>query len=43
MMSRVKRDITVMEGVAADLKRFIGMHLREISSSSAALHLSARS
>lgn len=29
MMSRVKRDISVMEGIAADLKRFIGMHLRD--------------
>jgi TetR/AcrR family transcriptional repressor of nem operon len=29
LMSRVKRDITVLEGIAADLKRFIGMHLRE--------------
>ena len=29
MMSRVKRDITVMEGIAYDLKRFIGSHVRE--------------
>jgi TetR/AcrR family transcriptional regulator, transcriptional repressor for nem operon len=29
MMSRVKRDITVMEGVALDLKRFIALHTRE--------------
>lgn len=29
MMSRVKRDIVVMEGIAFDLKRFIGMHMRE--------------
>jgi TetR/AcrR family transcriptional regulator, transcriptional repressor for nem operon len=29
MMSRVKRDIGVMEGVAEDLKRFVGMHVRE--------------
>jgi TetR/AcrR family transcriptional repressor of nem operon len=29
LMSRVKRDITVLEGIAADLKRFVGMHLRE--------------
>jgi TetR/AcrR family transcriptional regulator, transcriptional repressor for nem operon len=29
MMSRVKRDIGVMEGVATDLKRFIGMHVRD--------------
>ena len=31
MMSRVKRDITLMEGIALDLKRFIAMHLREAS------------
>ena len=31
MMSRVKRDIVVMEGIALDLKRFIAMHLREPS------------
>lgn len=29
MMSRVKRDISVLEGIATDLKRFIGMHLRD--------------
>lgn len=29
MMSRVKRDIVVMEGIASDLKRFIGSHVRE--------------
>lgn len=29
MMSRVKRDIVVMEGIAYDLKRFIGTHVRE--------------
>jgi hypothetical protein len=27
-MSRIKRDITVMQGIADDLKRFIGMHVR---------------
>jgi TetR/AcrR family transcriptional regulator, transcriptional repressor for nem operon len=29
MMSRVKRDIVILEGIASDLKRFIGMHLRD--------------
>jgi TetR/AcrR family transcriptional regulator, transcriptional repressor for nem operon len=29
MMSRVKRDITVMEGIAADLKRFIGSYVKD--------------
>ena len=29
LMSRVKREISVMEGIAADLKRFIGSHMRE--------------
>lgn len=29
LMTRVKRDLTVLEGIAIDLKRFIGMHLRE--------------
>jgi TetR/AcrR family transcriptional repressor of nem operon len=29
LMSRVKREITVMEGIAQDLKRFIAMHQRE--------------
>ena len=29
LMSRVKREITVMEGIAADLKRFVAMHVRE--------------
>jgi TetR/AcrR family transcriptional repressor of nem operon len=29
LMSRVKKDIAVMEGIAADLKRFVGMHVRE--------------
>jgi TetR/AcrR family transcriptional repressor of nem operon len=28
MMSRVTREISVMEGIAADLKRYIGMHVR---------------
>jgi hypothetical protein len=28
LMSRVKREIGVMEGIAADLKRFIAMHER---------------
>ncbi|MEJ7811890.1 MAG: TetR family transcriptional regulator C-terminal domain-containing protein [Gemmatimonadaceae bacterium] len=28
LMSRVKRDIEVMEGIAADLKRFVAMHVR---------------
>jgi TetR/AcrR family transcriptional regulator, transcriptional repressor for nem operon len=29
MMSRVKRDIAVMEGIAADLKRYIATYVRE--------------
>ena len=29
LMSRVKREISVMEGIAADLKRFVAMHVRE--------------
>jgi TetR/AcrR family transcriptional repressor of nem operon len=29
LMTRVKREIAVMQGVAADLKRFIATHLRE--------------
>jgi TetR/AcrR family transcriptional regulator, transcriptional repressor for nem operon len=29
LMSRVTKEIEVMENIAADLKRFIGMHLRE--------------
>ncbi|MCU0626050.1 MAG: TetR/AcrR family transcriptional regulator [Gemmatimonadaceae bacterium] len=29
LMSRVKRDISVLEGIAIDLKRFVGMHVRE--------------
>jgi TetR/AcrR family transcriptional regulator, transcriptional repressor for nem operon len=42
MMSRVKRDIAVMEGVAADLKRFVGMHLRESATPVTVMHLSGR-
>ena len=29
LMTRIKRDITVLEGIAIDLKRFIMMHVRE--------------
>ena len=29
MMARVKRDVTVMEGIGEDLKRFIATHLRD--------------
>lgn len=29
MMSRVKKDIALMEGIAADLKRFVHFHVRE--------------
>jgi TetR/AcrR family transcriptional repressor of nem operon len=29
LMTRIKREIGVMQGVASDLKRFIGMHVRE--------------
>jgi TetR/AcrR family transcriptional repressor of nem operon len=29
LMSRVSREICVLEGIAADLKRFIGMHLTD--------------
>ncbi|MEP6692402.1 MAG: TetR/AcrR family transcriptional regulator [Gemmatimonadaceae bacterium] len=29
LMSRMKREIAVMEGIAADLKRFVAMHVRE--------------
>jgi hypothetical protein len=29
LMTRVTREITVMQGIADDLKRFIAMHLRE--------------
>jgi len=28
-MTRVKRDLSVLEGIAADLKRFIAMHVRD--------------
>jgi len=28
-MTRVKRDLSVLEGIAIDLKRFIGMHVRD--------------
>jgi hypothetical protein len=29
MMARVKRDVTVMQEIGEDLKRFVAMHLRE--------------
>ena len=29
LMSRVNRDIAVLHGIAADLKRYIGMHVRD--------------
>jgi TetR/AcrR family transcriptional repressor of nem operon len=29
LMTRVKREITVMQGIADDLKRFIAMHMRD--------------
>ena len=29
LMTRVKRDIAVLEGIAADLKRFVAMHTRD--------------
>ena len=29
LMTRVKRDVTVMEGIGEDLKRFIATHLRD--------------
>lgn len=29
LMTRVKRDISVMEGIGADLKRFVATHLRD--------------
>lgn len=29
LMTRVKRDLSVLEGIAADLKRFITMHVRD--------------
>ena len=31
LMTRVKRDLTVLEGIAIDLKRFIAMHVRELA------------
>jgi hypothetical protein len=33
LMTRVKRDLSVLEGIAADLKRFIAMHVRDGASS----------
>ena len=29
LMSRVQRDLPALQGIAADLKRFVGMHMRE--------------
>jgi hypothetical protein len=29
LMTRVKREISVMQGIADDLKRFIAMHMRD--------------
>ena len=29
LMSRVQRDLAMLQGIVADLKRFIGMHLRD--------------
>ncbi len=29
LMTRVKRDVSVMEGIGEDLKRFVAMHLRD--------------
>jgi TetR/AcrR family transcriptional repressor of nem operon len=29
LMTRVKRDLSVLEGIAADLKRFVAMHTRD--------------
>lgn len=29
LMTRVKRDVTVMQGIGEDLKRFVGTHLRD--------------
>ena len=29
LMSRVQRDLPALEGIAADLKRFVGMHVRD--------------
>ena len=31
LMTRVKRDLSVLEGIAADLKRFIAMHVRDVA------------
>jgi TetR/AcrR family transcriptional repressor of nem operon len=31
LMTRVKRDLSVLEGIAVDLKRFIAMHVRDQS------------
>ena len=31
LMTRVKRDLSVLEGIAVDLKRFIAMHVRDKS------------
>lgn len=42
MMSRVKREIGVMEGIAADLKRFVGMHVRERSATPPASQAASR-
>jgi TetR/AcrR family transcriptional repressor of nem operon len=36
LMSRVKRDIDVMEGIAVDLKRFVAMHARDRSATATA-------
>lgn len=38
LMSRVKREIEVMEGIAEDLKRFVAMHLRERVGAHAGAH-----
>lgn len=29
LMTRVKRDLSVLDGIAIDLKRFVGMHVRD--------------
>lgn len=39
MISRVKRDINLMEGIALDLKRFIALHLRDGASVKATVDL----
>jgi TetR/AcrR family transcriptional repressor of nem operon len=36
LMSRVKREISVMEGIAMDLKRFIAMHVNETTATQVA-------